>query len=789
MKKLLHFIFVAMMVAACSQDVIVEVQNPTADLTRTINVSFEGEDTRIQLNDELKTVWTKDDLVSVFYRSTVNEQWQFQGETGDRSGDIMPVDSSINPPATTNHIVVVYPYNEGYFYNSETRNVQASLPAEQTYLKDSYGLNGNIMISSSEYNQISLKSVCGWLKLQLTGSGEKVQSITLRGNDDEQVAGELYINSSDASSTLASTSNDEVAGGEAGGTLVRPGTILKDVTLNCGDGVELGTEPTAFYIALPPQTFATGLTIDIECDGYTPYSISTDKAIIIERNTIQPMAAVEFEGEQEQPNNEIWYTAKEQVAPYYSDVFGATIVSNEWDAETGKGIITFDGDITIIGEKAFYGGSILENSTNRDKLLSIYLPNSVTSIGQNAFSGCCQLTAVKLPNSLTEIKDYAFSACEKLISINLPNNVSIIGEGAFNSCKSIVDITIPNGITTINKSAFSNCSNLIHVNIPNSVSKIEVYAFYGCSLISDIVIPNSVTEIGESAFGNSGIKDLVVPESVITIGKSALCASNTLILNCNIPDGTTSIDYDNNNKTIYHNIIYGSPKEIIIGDNVTYIGKYAFASKTIQRLTIGKSVSTIASYAFNDCTLSILNIKDLASWCKCNIGYTITRAITQIDGVLLKDLIIPDGVTSIEKYLFSGCTSLTSVNISDSVTTIGKEAFSDCTNLTNIVIGNGVKTIDHSAFCGCDNITSVTIPKNVTTIGTSAFSTCGRLKTIYCKSNTPPSIQSSTFKNNASGRKIYVPASEDDSIINAYKAATGWKEYKAYIYEYDYTNE
>ena len=154
MKKLLHIIFVAMMVAACSQDVIVEVQNPTADLTRTINVSLEGEDTRIQLNDELKTVWTKDDLVSVFYRSTVNEQWQFQGETGDRSGDIMPVDSSINPPATTNHIVVVYPYNEGYFYNSETRNVQASLPAEQTYLKDSYGLNGNIMISSSEYNQI-----------------------------------------------------------------------------------------------------------------------------------------------------------------------------------------------------------------------------------------------------------------------------------------------------------------------------------------------------------------------------------------------------------------------------------------------------------------------------------------------------------------------------------------------------------------------------------------------------------------------------------------------------------
>ena len=86
----------------------------------------------------------------------------------------------------------------------------------QTYLADSYGLNGNIMISQSEYNQFSLKSVCGWLKLQLTGNGEKISSITLRGNNGEQVAGEVYINAYNATSVLASDmgslpEDDEIA--------------------------------------------------------------------------------------------------------------------------------------------------------------------------------------------------------------------------------------------------------------------------------------------------------------------------------------------------------------------------------------------------------------------------------------------------------------------------------------------------------------------------------------------------------------------------------------------------
>ena len=517
MKKLLHFIFVAMMVAACSQDVIVEVQNPTADLTRTINVSLEGEDTRIQLNDELKTVWTKDDLVSVFYRSTVNEQWQFQGETGDRSGDIMPVDSSINPPATTNHIVVVYPYNEGYFYNSETRNVQASLPAEQTYLKDSYGLNGNIMISSSEYNQISLKSVCGWLKLQLTGSGEKVQSITLRGNDDEQVAGELYINSSDASSTLASTSNDEVADGEAGGTLVHHGTILKEVTLNCGDGVVLGTEPTAFYIALPPQTFEKGITVEITCSDGTKMIKSSNKVITIVRNHILPMTEVVYSSNIP-PSNQIWYTSSNSntIQPYNTNIFGANIISNTYDS---KGVITFDGDVTMIGKQAF---------RNCDKLTGITLSESVTSIGENAFYDCDGLTSITIPDSVTMIGDFAFYMCSSLTGIIIPDSVITIGDHALRDCDSLTSVTIPDNVTTIGRYAFSECRILTSVTIGDSVTTIGDYAFNYCSSLTSVYCKAITPPTGgyNMFHNNASGRKIYVPTNSVNAYKSASDWSN-----------------------------------------------------------------------------------------------------------------------------------------------------------------------------------------------------------------------------------------------------------------------
>ncbi len=547
------------MLTACAEDGLNEVSGtkPTDEAPETLIASFEDDDTRIRLNDELRTVWTEGDLVSVFYRSDANQKWQYTGQTGARVGELTRVDAGTATTPTT-RVVVVYPYNASYYFNTETYNVQASLPAVQTYLSGSYGLDGNILVSSGEYNQISLKSVCGWLKLQLTGEGEKVKSITLRGNAGEQVAGELYINTSDATAQLASAmggSDDGDVGG-AGGGLIFEDTILKEVTLNCGTGVELGAEATAFYIALPPQTFEAGFTVEIEAmDGHI-MTKSTNNALTIERNHIQPMTAFEVELKATKPaNNEIWYTngsTTYATKPYKTDFFGANIISNLYDAEKECWIITFDKDIKEIGFSAF------QDCTS---LTSVTIPDSVTTIGMQAFYKCSSLTSVTIPDSVTTIGNYAFRYCDDLTSVTIP-------------------------------------------------------------------------------------------------------------------------------------------------DSVTTIGSYAF------------------SY-----------------------------------------------------------TSLTSVTIGKGVTTIGEEAFYFCDSLKSVTIPDSVTTIGNSAFKFCESLTSVTIPNSVTTIGVRAFEYCRSLKTVYCKRTTPPAGGVSMFSGNASGRKIYVPASDDDSIINAYKATTWWSDYANYIFE------
>ncbi|MBO5820205.1 MAG: leucine-rich repeat domain-containing protein, partial [Alistipes sp.] len=422
---------VALLVAACTQEIVVETIPAIADdAPETITVCFENEDTRIQLNEAQKTVWTNGDQVSVFYRSDANQKWEYNGPTGSRTADIYRVEAGQYTQKLPK-VVVVYPYNENYYINPETCDIQAFMPAEQTYMKDSYGLDGNIMISAGYYNQFSLKNVCGWLKVQLEGNGEMIKSITLRGNNGEQVAGEIYINSADASSALASemgeiTDEGDGMTGGAGGNLVFEDTVIKEVTLDCGNGVGLGAEATAFYIALPPQTFANGLTITVTAVDGTEMIKSTSNEIVIERNHIQPMAALEYDGI---PNNEIWYTSTDDsvVEPNATNVFGANILSNTY--EDGKGVIVFDGPVTKVGSNAFYG-----YETDCEKLTSVTIPNGVTEIGDSAFYSVNNLQTINIPNSVKTIGTFAFIGCTSLNNINLPNSLTKIGVRAFSNC-------------------------------------------------------------------------------------------------------------------------------------------------------------------------------------------------------------------------------------------------------------------------------------------------------------------------------------------------------------------
>ena len=306
---------------------------------------------------------------------------------------------------------------------------------------------------------------------------------------------------------------------------------------------------------------------------------------------------------------------------------------------SGLTSVTIPNSVTSIGEFAFYACS---------GLTSVTIPNSVTTIGESAFSACSSLnsinvasgnthyssidgvlynyvqdtliecpgakTSVTIPNSVTSIGNEAFYGCRGLTSVTIPNSVTSIGYSAFSWCSSLTSVTIPNSVTSIRNSAFSACSGLTSINvasgnthyslidgvlynyvqdtliqcpgaktsvtIPNSVTSIRNWAFYGCRGLTSVTIPNSVTSIGERAFyGCRGLTSVTIPNSVTSIGERAFYGCR----------GLTSVT---------------------IGNSVTSIGYSAFSCcSSLTSVTIGNSLTSIGYRAFYEC----LNLSSLIS--------------------------------------------------------------------------------------------------------------------------------------------------------------------------------
>jgi len=262
-----------------------------------------------------------------------------------------------------------------------------------------------------------------------------------------------------------------------------------------------------------------------------------------------------------------------------------TVIDKLFDENYARYVISIDipNSVTSIGEGAFYECT---------SLTSINIPNSVTSIGWEAFEGCTSLTSVTLGNSVSSIGNSVFCRCTSLTSINIPNSVTSIGNYVFYVCTSLTSIDIPNSVTSIGEGVFRRCTSLTSINIPNSVTSIGDYAFEGCTSLTSINIPNSVTSIGQSAFeGCTSLTSINIPNSVTSIGQSAFyqCYSLTSI---NIPNSVTSIG-----GSVFSDCY--SLTSINIPNSVNIINDFTFNNcSSLTLIDIPSSVKYINDYVF-----------------------------------------------------------------------------------------------------------------------------------------------------------------------------------------------
>ena len=195
-------------------------------------------------------------------------------------------------------------------------------------------------------------------------------------------------------------------------------------------------------------------------------------------------------------NNEIWYTngsTTEPTTPYRTNMFGANIVSNTYDAEKECWVIKCDGEVTTIGDLAFYGcGS----------LTSVTIPDSVTSIGSMVFYECGRLTSITIGDSVTSIYHESFSGCSSLTSVTIPDGVTTIGVAAFDRCYSLTSVTIPDSVTSIGEKAFDRCSSLTSVYCKATIPPAGgTYMFSGNASGRKIYVPTESVEAYKSANG------------------------------------------------------------------------------------------------------------------------------------------------------------------------------------------------------------------------------------------------------------------------------------------------
>ena len=202
-------------------------------------------------------------------------------------------------------------------------------------------------------------------------------------------------------------------------------------------------------------------------------------------------------------------------------------------------------------------------------LEKVIVPNSVLSIGANAYTGCVELNIIELTDGITKIGERAFQGCSNLNTINLPNSINQIDDYAFSGC-GFTSVDLPNSITLLGNGVFSSCKNLVSIKLPNNLPGLREGLFMACFNLESVVVPNSVTYIKRDAFRDcTRITSITLSNNLSSIDKYAFAGCRSLGY-INIPDNVQSI-------ADYAFWMCRDLKEITLGKKLNWIGEEGFA--------------------------------------------------------------------------------------------------------------------------------------------------------------------------------------------------------------------
>ena len=495
--------------------------------------------------------------------------------------------------------------------------------------------------------------------------------------------------------------------------------------------------------------------------------------------------------------------------------------------------ITISENLTHIGDGAFSGCTAIKSVTwnaknckdspsfeNRSSIQSFTFGENVEYIPVYLCIGMGSLKSITIPNSVDSIGHDAFAGCSSLTSVTIGSRVKSIGSGAFEySALKSVTLTAPtveaycNGRTnwllghscTAPRNIQINGKEITEFIIPNSIDSIHDCLFIYCSSLTSVTIPNSVDNIGEYAFAYcDSLTSITIPESVMSVGAYAFHACSSLkSVTWNVKNHT---DFEWSKWPFYQE----SPiQSFNFGENVEHIPAYiCYSMDSLKSITIPESVNTIGDEAFYSCsalnsvTWNAKNCSDLSSrtfYYSPISSFTFGENVEYIPAYIcysmdsLKSITIPESVNTIGDEAFYSCSALNSVtwnakNCSDLssrtfyYSPISSFTFGEnveyipaylCYNqdsLRSVTIPNSVDSIGEYAFAYCDSLTSVAIGESVSKVGEYAFSN-DFIKTVFSTPLLPPAIESNVF-----GWKVYDNATLH-VLSSDYKTHDVWKQF------------